>query len=140
MSRSELRELQGLPEGPLFTLPVPLSEGPPPDTSVYDICIVIPLHFSKSKDEYELSKGLYEILERIIQSIGRKYIYMYDSFYGWSRIVLIRGGTARLKGKAEHLGIKLLLDKEEAQRAAFVGDKGCGIGRIEIVHREEVGL
>ena len=115
-----------------------MSEGPPEDTSVYDICIVLPLHFNKSKEEYELGKGLYEVLERIIQSIGRKQIYMYDSFYGWSRIVLIRGAASRLKGKAEHLGIKLLLDKEEAKKAAFIGDKEHDIGRIEIVHRAEV--
>ena len=138
MTDIDLRELQGLPAGPLFSLPVPLSDGPPPDTSAYDLCIVLPLHFNKSKNEYELSKDLYEILERIIQSIGRKYMYMYDSFYGWSRIILIRGGTARLKGKAEHLGIKLLLDKDEAKKSAFLGDKDHDIGRIEIVHREEV--
>ena len=138
MSQTELRELQGLPPGPLFTLPVPLSEGPPPDTSRYDLCIVMPLHFNKGTETYELSKDLYETLERIIQSIGRKYIYMYDGYYGWSRFVLIRGGTARLKGRAEFMNIKLLLDKEEAKKAAFSGDQAHGIGRIEIVHRDEV--
>ena len=96
------------------------------------------MHFNKSKQEYELGKGLYEVLERIIHTIGRKHIYMYDSFYGWSRIVLIRGAASRLRGKAEHLGIKLLLDKDEAKRAAFKGDKERDIGRIEIVHRAEV--
>ena len=134
----ELRDLQGLPpQGELFNLHVAISEGPPPDSSVYDLCIAFPMEEGVKRDDFDLSPAHLEVLERMIQCIGRKYIYMYNALRNKTRFVMIRGGTSRLKSKAEQLRIRLPLDRKNAQLEAFRGDPANGIGRIEIVHRED---
>lgn len=119
---------------------VPLSEQPPPMPSQYDLCLVLPLtRYHENGDfQYELSEELKELVDRIIGCLGRKYVYMYDSAYRKSRFVLLRGGTSRLKTKAEQIGFKLRLNEDTSYLMAFAGDAEQGIKRFEVVHRPEV--
>jgi hypothetical protein len=119
-------------------LQVPLSLDGPEDSGVYDLCLVFPLIRNKTSMDMELSRELHEAIERIISSVGRKYMYMYNSQRGSQRYVLIRGASSRLKSKADSVGIKIELNAENAYEYAFKGDKSRGIKSIEIVEREEV--
>ena len=122
-----------------LTLPVSVSDGPPEITSKYDICIVIPLHLNRSTYKYELvDKDVHEMMERVIQAVGRNFVYMYDSYYGSLRFVLIHGNNTRLRGKAESMRTPMLLDKEKAEKVARQGDAANNIHPIQIVHRPEV--
>lgn len=119
---------------------VPLSETPPSVPSQYDLCIVFPLtkYHENGEFKYELSEDMTAVLDRIIGCLGRKYVYMYDSSYRKSRFVLLRGGTSRLKTKAEQIEFKVRLNEDTSYLMAFAGDAERGIKRFEIVHRPEV--
>jgi hypothetical protein len=119
---------------------VPVSEQPPASPSQYDLCLVLPLtkYHTNNEFQYELSEELAEVLDRIIGCLGRKYVYMYNSEYRKSRFVLLRGGTSRLKTKAEQIGFKVPLNEDTSYLMAFAGDAEKGIKRFEIPHRPEV--
>ena len=108
---------------------VPLSTNGPENTSKYDLCLVFPL-----QDETgDLSRAAKEVLEHLLNTLGRKCIYQYNSIYG-DRFVLIRGNSLMLKHKAEAMGFKVLLDPDAALVAAFDGDAVNNIARFEIHH------
>ena len=121
------------------TLEVPLSDGPPQTPSQYDVCIVLPLItvYENGEYDYVVKPELVEVLDRIIGCLGRKYVYMYNSVYRKARFVLLRGGTSRLKSKAEQIGFRMPLNEDSAYLMAFAGDQEKGIKRIEIVHRPQ---
>ena len=114
------------------TLDIPLSDGPPPSSSTYDLCMVVPLQ------RKELSMEMTHVLERVITALGRKYVYMYNADDDTCRYVLLRGGSSRLRAKAEDTGMALLLDPLECQRAALAGLPDHNIAPIKIAHNPDL--
>jgi len=133
-SASAIRDYITASSQGLSELAVAVSLEPPPNVSLYDLCLVFPL----TKGTFEFSADAHEAMEKIIHCVGRKYIFMYNSGDMKHRFVLIRGGSLRLKSKAEQRGLRMLLDDHETYVAALSGDAQHAVGRIEILHKEEV--
>ena len=113
-------------------LEVPLSSSQPYNPASYDVCLVISLQ------RKEIPLTMLPVLERIISTCGRKYVYMYNNPEETVRFVLIRGGSTRLRTKAEQLGAKLQLDERQAQLAAQEGNAKFNIAPIRISHNPDI--
>lgn len=114
------------------TLDIPLSKGPPPSSSTYDLCMVVPL------SRKEMSMEVTHVLERVITTLGRKYVYMYNAPDCSVRFVLLRGGSSRLRAKAEATGMTLLLDPVECLRLTLQGQAEHNIAPLKISHNPDI--
>lgn len=110
------------------TFEVPLSEFQPINPSSFDLVLVIPLR------RKEVEMAMVHVLERIISTCGRKYVYMYNNHDEMLRFVLIRGGSTRLRSKAEQTGTTLPLDDRQCLLLSQEGIPEANIGPICIAH------
>ena len=114
------------------TFDVPLSPTQPYNPGSYDVCLVIPLR------RKEMSMETVHMLERVISTCGRKYVYMYNDETDTKRFVLIRGGSTRLRSKAEQTGTKLPLDDRQCLLLAQEGYPESNIAPIRIAHTPQL--
>lgn len=111
---------------------IPLSTTQPSNPASYDLCLVIPLL------RKEMSMEMVHTLERIISTCGRKYVYMYNAPDDTHRFVLLRGGSTRLRSKAEQIGAKLQLDGKQCLITAQEGNLKANIAPIKIAHQPHI--